>query len=484
MTLQLSTTSIDAGVVEGRAEFPFTLANAGVSPVTVTSVDLPRSIEGLVLSGLQPPQTIAPGASLDYTAVVKRVGEEFFSGSWTFSMGTESATITISGERLLLWPYEINWSSPVSITHSFKTDIFRSRSGKEQRVAKRHQPRRTIKSEFLIRKDEWATLKTIGAALSANPVFQPDPTRSTFLTAIATAKSAAIANGTTWAVEGAYILIGEEIARIVSVTGENLILERDLASSHAVGTPVRAGFRGLITNGLSSSAYSDRVVSVDLNIAETPGVSDPEPAGTPITVFDGIEVLSFLPNWLKGVKEVFEWPLDISDSGFGVIDTWRPITFAASIRQTELLLKNAQCDHMLQFFGRMRGQQGEFYCSTGMSDLHLREGFENPSAGVIRAKGQDVYARLRDDTVLRSIEALGPSGFERRKIVEFDKISDGNGEDTLIVLDTTPVTDAAAWKRISFMPLCRFASDDLTLVYLTDSVARVSISVRSIEVKE
>lgn len=484
MTLQLSTNSIDAGIVSGRAEFAFTLTNTSGSPVTLTEVTLPKNNEGLVLSGLQPPQVIGAGQSLDYTAVVKRTGNEFFSGAWTFSTDSNSATLTISGERLLVWPFEINWARPVTITHSFKTDIYVSRSGKESRIARRHQPRRLIKSSLLIRGDQRQDFKSIAMGNLANPVFQPDPTRSTPLTGTASGTSVPIASGTPWAVAGAYVQVGNEVGRIASVSGGTVTLESALVSSHSAGTDVRPGFRGLLLNGIPANLLSDKVGTSVLTISETPGISDPEDYGSASATFDSVEVFPLPVNWSRSPDEDFDWPLDITDIGFGPIDTWRPVNFSSSERQFEVLLQSGQDQTLFAFFDRMRGRQGEFYCATGTDDIQLRPGLENPSTGYIRAKGQELYERLRDDTVLRAIEAVHPSGVERRTITSFSTISDGNGNDTLIQLDSDPVSDASTWTRISWLPLCRFGSDDLSVVYLTNSVARARVAVKSIEVAE
>lgn len=485
MTLSLSETFIDAGWTSGRNEFPVSLSNDGPEAVEIIAVDVPEALDGLKISGQQPPFTLSPGDTKPYILIVDRVGADKYSGTWVFRSAGDSADVAISGERKTLWPFRVNWNGPFVVTHQFKTAIFAAKKGKETRIAERHQPRKTISHSALVWGDERRKFANVLAGAKASPFVLPDPTQSTALLSPSGATGLEIKADLPWAVPDAHIVIGEgdtaEMARISVVDGGVVTLSRALTQSHAAGTLVRAAWYGRIGAKTTINRHSNDAASAKIMFEEEPGSSAGHSTGVAAQTFNGLEVYPQRPNWRRRGKSDFAHPVDRVDYGRGVPHFDVPIEYATDVVQLDHLLRGESITEFVQFFHRMRGRQGEFLAPSWMVDLVLRDGVEAPFDRTLRVRGHDVYDMFKNDGIRTALSVMTPTGKEMFSVTDLQKVSDEHGDDTLVSLGEDWGSHPATWSDISWMTVCRFATDQLTIKYTTNQIAQVRSAIQTLE---
>jgi hypothetical protein len=480
MTLSLNLTTIDAGAASERSEFAIELTNSGGSTVTVTEISVPNVENGLFISGQQPPFDLDPAEMTAFTLIVRPVGARFFSGTWVFQTAADSVSATLSGERKILWPFPHNWASPMSVTLSFKTDIFVSRTGKEMRTATRSIPRKVVKIEPLLGGDDTKTFTRLLANAQASPVVLQDPTRSIALAEEATGDSIEVATVAPWIVEGAHLVVGEGAAReavqILSVAGAVATLTRDLVATHASGTKVFAAWVATMP-AVRADLFTDTIVEPNLTFDEIPGDSDLMGAGSQETLFNGREVFPWQPDWGRGLDLEISYPVDRIDHGYGRTEDFHPVDFSARLLKGEVVLSGDDLVRYEQFFTRMRGRAGEFYIASATSDLALVAGSEVAGYRMVRVAGSDIYSRLVTDSVHKAIEVKTPAGVERFVVQGFTL----SGSNTILTLDRDWTAVPATWGKMSWLFASRFAGDDMSFEFLTTTLATVSLACIALE---
>jgi hypothetical protein len=284
--------------------------------------------------------------------------------------------------------------------------------------------------------------------------------------------------GTPWAVPGAFVVMADgEFAQIASISNGAATLERPLPKTYAGGSVVRPGFCGYSGNRTRMRTPTDTIGQFAITVDEVPGQSDPDLIGAQETLFNGREVMPFTPDFRSGLNLDPTWELDVLDHGHGTINVERPHRFVTVKERQTFNLAGDNIRRFVDLFSRMRGQQGEFYQTTGLADIKLVPGNEAPVSGYILAMGESAAQFLEDDPTVRAVEALTPSGRVRHQITGFSVL----GENTLIQLDGIPLVDPADWFRVSWFQVRRFATDDLTVSYQTDSIATITTATQTIE---
>src|SRR5690606_33643845 len=80
----------------------------------------------------------------------------------------------VTGTRAELWVLPPNWSQRYEESYEFLTDIFTSRSGKEQRRALRNTPRKSVSFQAMAYDNELRWFNRMMAGHQANSFLLPD----------------------------------------------------------------------------------------------------------------------------------------------------------------------------------------------------------------------------------------------------------------------------------------------------------------------
>ena len=332
-----------------------------------------------------------------------------------------------------LWDLPINWETGVTEQISYRTEVIMSRDGSEQRIAQRVNPRYSFRFETLVSHTKAAKLeRLVSSRMSSNFRFR------------------------------------HPRAAVLQQRSD----------------PGSFGFIGRFERDPKIKALTDRVLSTELSVQVNPGVYAGDYMTTHLyppaeTFHNGLEVFTLSPNWASPVNLTFSQMAEILDLQRGVTDYSTPQRFTKRLIDCGFMLKNqSEEDRLRGIFQRMRGQQGEFYMVDPLStQIVLTSGIaENASS--ITIPGHEVFLRFKDELTYRNLAIRTRSGTFYRRIAEIVR----SGQDTR--LNLTSILPAIAVSDIigvHWLLKVRFSTDTIVLGWATDTVARTTLNLRTME---
>lgn len=485
--------SLDFGPIGSESSKTFIIWNAyWKSSQTLASVVVENG-DGVTLSGRPTPAQFKPLEDVTYTVTVNVDGPAAINTvySLTFSDG-QKIDIAVTGTRAKLWPFSPNWSSSYKISYEFKTEIITSRSGREQRIAHRMKPRKSLAHSVRLIDDDLRRFNSLMWSWQNRGFVMPEVTRKV----VSEHGMAALSDNMNvsnpppvWIAPGVTVILDnkagvKELRVVDAVDGPKVTFKSITPTPWPAGTVVYYAVSGNFDQSLSTARLTGTKATLNLAFKITPG-SEPEfDAGSPGLTIGGREIFDKRPNWSNDVGVTHQHEVDELDYGYGVISRFSPIQFGTMIRQHNYLARNiSEAEDILKFFCRNFGQQGEFYAPTWDHDVVPKIPAAGPSVS-LRIAGREFYDAYGSSTVNRGLAVRFKDGsMVYRLIQSIDLVSDGEAQDTLITVTQT-------WGRevsqntilfISWLLLWRFASDSLTLEFLTDTVAQFQVPLRSLE---
>ena len=480
---------IDFGTISATESQSFNIWNAYLVPKTLTGVTEPLDTS-VTTSAV--PFTFSALELRTYSATAFADGPVKLDATFTFNFSAaNSANLLLRGTRAELWPFRPNWNSPLKITVEYDTEIITSRSGKEQRRGQRTVPRKFVEYDILVRNDAYIDLKRLLTRWQNKTFIVPDITRSITLPSAVAAETQIISVGTVpwWAVAGADVIIQTPISPykwrqsvhgVQSVSGGNITLVDATTADWPAGATICPALPSLTETEITVTPQTSTVASVSFKFAVDPGSEPRVVYPDSPTTFAGREVVTWRTNWRQAPTINFMYPREQIDFGRGRIEYLRPVQFSSPTRRISMLAKTgAEAERYLAQFMRMRGQRGEFWFDSGEPDI-IPKGTTPPGNSIIKVAGGDVYDTYSADTVHTALHFVMQDGtVHRTKILGMVM----NAGDTDITIETAlgqPVS-AATVERISWLRVCRHATDEMTLEWITDSVVETQITVKTLE---
>lgn len=387
----------------------------------------------------------------------------------------------------ILWPFRPNWGRGVDMTREFKTDIMTSRGGQEQRRALRTEARRTIEFENVFANA--AQLREFERLLVLNQTRRwlvPNWTHNVVLTA-------AIAAGTVPAVFDEEPDWFEETDTVVLHAGSRVALATVTKDSNSltgvtittdlawpIGTKMYPALPAYAETEINSSRETNAVGVARLSFSVDPGEFEVEPTGTPETIFNDREVWPFTPNWARSIGVENVWDRDEFDAGYGVIDRRTRVDSPKIIRQMEFAKGNAADVRRIdRFFMRHYGQAREFYMETGQFDVVLSAGWSTTD-DILTVAGTDFGEAYANAITHRAIKIVLVDGTVLYKAIA--DITPTSSESIISLVEPMDTTVALEdIERIAWLHVTRFATDDMTLRWVTQSVAVCQTSFCALE---
>lgn len=481
---------LDFGAVGGGAARDVFVWNAYFTSATLNGVSV--DIDGNVaVSGLVFPFTFK---ALDYrplTFTVAADGPEVIDSHYTFDFDPlpDIVILTLTARRAFLWPFAINWRQPVDVTIEYKTDIVTSRSGREQRRRLRATPRKNFTFTVTLDRTDQRLFDRLLKIWQPRTWLLADPTRH--IKTIAAADVGDIVLAVTglpvWVEVGKNLIVnGDTIVGVDDIdnTTNVITLTAPLVNEIPADTLIRPALSGLMNGQVLASRPTSGALEARINLDVTPG-SEPADDGVPgAGVLDGREVLLNKPNWLNGVKDGYNWPVELVDYGQGRNAGFTPIAFGTLIRQAEFVAQSSdEAQDIEQFFRRCSGRAGEFLMPSWINDLEAKFDLEQDT-DFIRLNGTETYDAFHADTVYRAIAVILKDGTRiYRKIQSIVIQDDSDGRDAVIHCSANWHSDIAVddIRMICWMPVVRFAADALTTQWLTEGVAQIAFNMQTLE---
>ncbi len=242
--------------------------------------------------------------------------------------------------------------------------------------------------------------------------------------------------------------------------------------------PTRPGvlLTGRLTASVTASHPVSRAAEADISFAVEPGSEQSNAGEAQLYVHAGREVFARRPNWANAVDAAFEWPVDQVDFAQGRIATFRPITQGWVTQQATFLgMTPETVAEIEQFFQRMKGRRGEFYMPTWTDDITLAAVAPVDSRALLAAGGTAIESRE---------QAIAVRMHDGRWLFRSVTAKTHSGADTLISISQPWLFDLRPEDvaMICWMPLFRFASDEVTFEWPVDRAAQMQLSMRSLPV--
>lgn len=486
--------TLDFGAIVTESTLLLLVWNAYVNQsVTLNSMTFGNP-SGLTVSGASFPSTFLPLQDRTFNVVASVNGPvSADTGLLLDFAGHTDVTLPVYGKRGKLFSFSPAWppsGSSYQVTYAFQTEIITSRSGREQRIALRDSPRKTVSFQSQLTGTQFNRFNELLWSWQDRTFALPDASRSAKTTA-------ALYPGDTlvpvdslpvWAEPGALVAVGDAltptITSIESIDGLVIRIRSTIASEMAEGVYVRPVFSGNMASSISANRETNAVAKADIRFDVAPLSELPYiPPAAPLS-FNGREVFLRRPNWAERVNVTHEHDVDVLDFGRGPVTRYSTIAFGQVTKRGAFLGSNRdEAQLILDLFLRNRGRQGEFYMPTWENDLPIK-GTAPSGSSALTVAGPYIADAFGDSTVMRAVYVQLMSGeILLRKVSSIAQVSDAGVIDSVVTV-TAPwgvELSSTSVVQIGWMPVWRFSSDNLTVEWLTDSVANTLITAITLE---
>lgn len=424
-----------------------------------------------------------------------KLGVETITDTYSFAFDNgDIRALSVVGLRVappdvILFPYMPNWSTPVNVVQGWKTGIIESRSGREQRDAFRSYPRKIVEFSVVIKRTALADFRRLISRAARETFLVPERPYRTALSAPAAAGvTATVDEVPYWIAVDRWVVMrhGSQMSarQVKSIAGNVVTFWTNDQIEWPAGALVHPGLVCETGDSIQTTRLTSTTVQANVRFEVVPGSEEREDFGDAGETFDGREVFRFRPNWASTQSQELLRPSEVVDFEYGLRERFFPITFQSEVTQFAFVRKTPElATELRKFFGRMRGRQGEFYAPTWEADLvpHLPLVIGELT---LRTEGAADALAFADNPVRRAVLIVLHDGTEIMRVVESVAfVSDSAGESSEFTM-TTPwaaTIQPSDIEKVCWLNLCRFASDDLNLSWVTNDVCQTQLSIQTLE---
>ena len=477
---------VDFGAISSGAEIDVQIWNAFTTPTTLTSINQVEA-NGVTFSGVVLPQTFAPLQQITLTVSASPSGAPSARGTFelNFSQGGER-DLAIFGDRSRIWPLLPDWGDNVEVSYEYLTEVITSRTHREQRLAQRATPRKRITFSSLALNGQLANVRRLLSAWMGNIWVVPEYTRTAKTSGMAASGHTTVVDAApAWLVPGQTVALRYnktiETRTVQTVTGNTVTF----LDASATGWPVGTLLHPALSCTLSAAAndmQTNLASRFNLQFDELPASAQAEPRGAASTTFKGREVWLKSPDWGQAITIDYAPNAERLDFQHGRISLYHPAPFdQQDYKAVFVAFTQAQAEDILNFFHRLRGQQGEFYRPSMQPDLTPKT-VALAGTSALRFEGHDMLDYEKDKINRAVYIRLADGSVVMNRLLTVGRILDLTGDDTQFLFeDPWPVPIDPATARISWMPVCRLASDTATSTWATDQVCNIQFTFRLCE---
>ncbi len=479
---------------------PADLALGNVASTQTTTVRLwnaylkPQKL--LAMEGIEEGINITPPAALpmtlgalletDWLVAVTPDGPSTLDATvrWVFE-DAKAPALRITGNRIVPWGFAPNWSSPPLETLSWLTNILANNRGAEQRRSLRAAPRKGWQASFTAEGAERALFDLSMAGWGRRVWALPVWVDVLQLDAALPAGSSAIACDTTgrdFRVGGLALLRGEtafdtEAVEILDMTAGGLTLKRVTQSTWPAGTRLYPLRSARLTEMPQTTRRTDALLQADCSFELTESAD--WPAALPTTLYRGRPVFAQRPDESTDLSHSYERLTLLLDNTTGKAAVTDTAGKGFVLQQHRWCLAGrAEHSAWRSLLYALQGRAKSIWLPTHAQDLVPVE----PLSGSLLKVQRVGYARFGLGQLGRQdirIELADGSVLMRRITAA---VESGPIEELVVDADFPGVIQPGQVARISYMALCRQASDDIELEHLTDQdgVARCAITLRGV----
>lgn len=477
---------VDFGPIASEQTVPIAIWNAHLSDVTLESI-AETSLPDVGISGPSVPRLFKPLQTISYDVTAEAIGAPEVLGSYTFDFGVFSLVLTVSGIRAKLGFFEPNWRAGYRITYEYRSEVFTSRNGKEQRRALRTTPRKSIDFTTTLKFNNLRKLNQDLASWQNRLFIIPEVPRQVATTGIigTNVLTANLETMPNWVLADAVVILSYkgrlDSRKVVSIDGVTVTFATG-GEAWPAGTLLHPALSGYLASDLTGSNLTNGVAEVGITFNVKVGTEPViEPAAAP-TTYNGREVFLMPSNWATPQQSTYRTVMDQVDYARGLTAEFRPVPFNTFVLQSAYTGKDFDTvNALVDFFKRLKGQRGEFYRPTEQNDFDFVQAVSGSFNLRVRGIGAIEY---KDSTVFKDVCVLLVDGTRIfRTVGDISTISDEFGDDSIITMTTTWADTLTADQvlRISWMPVWRLSSDQLVIEWVTNAVGQTQLTAQTLE---
>ena len=384
---------------------------------------------------------------------------------------------------------EPDWTEGLKYSRTWKTTIQKSPTGKEIRSALYTWPRKKL--EFGVFASTFAEQAYLKRVLFASlhevwgvPMWQDE----TVLTSDAGAGDTSInVESTTqrnFEIGGQCILYHgyqadeHEVAEIQSLDETSITLKEGLGSSWPAGTRVYPILKARLEPRQTMKSYTRNTLAMRLSFREAfdPDITRQIGNAEGYEQFNGLYVFDPEPA-IHGLRQQITRPYQLL-SFYGAEATYTPYEEAAFSFRSDLdFTSREDAWKYLGFFDAHKGRWGAFYAPTNILDIKITAPFSDTDQE-LSIEPIEFPGFWFNTNAASTIIVFWPDGSFRCAEIA------GADADTITL--TSPIgksadSDILPSLMTCFLPLCRFAHDELTLSYISPGCGRISLGFTTIE---
>lgn len=425
-----------------------------------------------------------------YQIDVSGTGSAEISGVITFNfVGYSGLDINITGTRLVIFSFEPNWRTLPIENLEWLTDIITAHNGKEQRLALRSNPRRSLK--YLYTFDYQNKVNNFESYLWGwqNQVFAvpvwTDWIKPTASIAIGATTITVSTNLRDFAATRLAIIwrdfLNYEVVEILSLTSSYLTLTKGTIYAWSTSDRIIPIRLARVDKSLVVSRQTSIIAEASITFSiETNEATDSHRLGTSAwQQYLGLDILTIPPNSNAGLSDSYERDMEVIDYKIGAWGSLSKSNAPVVTRPYSWLLKTRQ--EIMNFFAFLevhKGKQVPFWMPTWSKDIELMQTISASDLSIL-IKGIN-YTKMINVHTNRRYLIFYPVDPTSTPIVKKIMACSEVGSNELLTIDTVfgsikLITD---FRAISFLTLGRFDQDAFEITWHSDSIADVSTTIR------
>ena len=461
--------------------------NAHFAPKTLSAV-IGQNNGGLILAApSNPPTTYGMLESRLHDVSIGLDGPPVIEAQYRFVFPDESPTLSITGRRVVVFGLSPDWTDGWLERLMWATDVLTSRDGTEQRVSLRAKPRRSLEFSILVGRDDAALLDVLLSAWQSRVYALPIWPDKAFLSAAITAGSTVIPISTTnleYEADGLLVIGSDsrntEAAEVLSVASNAVTLKQPLLSNWPAGSfvvPARTA-RLRVTQAVSRVTDAIATARLVFDIAGTTAIAKQESA----TTFNSTAVWTTRPNRVRDVETDYRRLAEVLDfdTGITAVDDHAARPFVR--RAFDYIFKSRS--EIAAFRGWLAARAGRltafWHPTWEASIVPTKKILSNQTVMTVASRGYALYFNpMPGRTEAAFLHKNGSWYF--RTITSFGAGTTGDEEVMTINQSFGFDANPEDWIAIYFLEKTRLDADQIELNWQTDSVAEVSLPMRSVK---
>lgn len=485
--IHITPTAIDLGnLLSNQVQF-FDVWNAYFAPQNLSALTFVGSDDGITLTEpIVPPTDFFALESRTYQLDFDTSGPSSINLTYTFVFPSDSPTLSVTGNRIIIFTFAPDWSSPVLERLEWATQITEVEDGTETRNKLRSSPRRTFEYAFLMQTHEKRLFEEYVWAWKARVFALPIWTDCIIVTTALLINDTNINVDTTDYTsiinDGVAILWdgydNVESVEIVSFTSTALTLIRGLTKNWPVGTKLFPVKSARMLDEVSYTQPTDDVTMGNvtfqiINNLAIPAVDSP-------TAYEDAYVIEKEPNRAEDMEVSTQSKLAIMDFGIaspfvddraGFPDQVTSYSFYATDRQ--------DIWEWREWLHARAGRFTKFYLTQYSSDFELVQDI-GAADTALHVRDQQYRAFYNTHVTKRDIEIVLLDGTTYRRRITGANLG-APGEEDISILTLGVLIPKNTVKRVSFLHGYRLDADAVEISWVTAGQAQINFNARVIE---